>query len=95
MKENKHKLVITDQEATPVEVRPDGSLTRRQYLSTKHEHDEEADTIIVTQAIKLAADEGSFTRVIADDTDVYILLLHHYHEQGLTSPFTNQRQDRH
>ena len=40
-------------------------------MSTKYQ---KADTTIVTQAIKLAANEGSFTRVIADDTDVYILL---------------------
>ena len=67
MKESSHKLVITDQESIPTKVRPDGSLSLRQDLSTNRE----AETIIFQQAIKLATDEGSFTRVIADDRCVY------------------------
>ena len=48
----------------------------------------EADVIIVQavqQAIMLA-DEGRSIRLLADDTDVYALLLHLYQKPGLWSP---------
>ena len=51
-------------------------------MATTHE---EADNIIVQQAINLATDEQRNVRVVADDTDVFVLLLHHYQEQGLTT----------
>ena len=47
---------------------------------------EEADTIIVAQAIYAAKIEGKHVVVVADDTDVYILLLYHYHAESLKIP---------
>lgn len=68
----KHKLVITSQDGTPVQLGPGGVPIQRHDMATSHE---EADVIIVQQAIMLA-DEGRSIRVLADDTDVYVLLLH-------------------
>ncbi len=39
---------------------------------------EEADAIIVAQAIYAAKEEGKHVVIVADDTDVYILPLYHY-----------------
>ncbi|KAJ8018705.1 hypothetical protein HOLleu_43161 [Holothuria leucospilota] len=78
----KHKLVITGEDETPVEINPGGIVIQRRDMSTTHE---EADNIIVQQAIKFAADEQKTVRVLADDTDVFILLLHHYQQQALTT----------
>ncbi|KAG0722785.1 hypothetical protein GWK47_005844 [Chionoecetes opilio] len=47
------------------------------------QNDEEADNIIVQQATKLAVDEQRNVRVLADDTNVFVLLLHHYQQQAL------------
>ena len=44
---------------------------------------EEAGNIIVQQAIRIAANEKRYVRVLVDDTDVYVLLLHHYLHDGL------------
>lgn len=77
------RLVITGQEATPIEIAPGGTVIRRQDLKTTHE---EADTIIVAQAIYAAKEEGKQVIVVSDDTDVYILLLYHYYAESLTVP---------
>lgn len=52
-------------------------------MTTTHE---EADNIIVAQAIYAAKEEGKHVVVVADDTDVYILLLYHYRAELLTLP---------
>ncbi len=62
-------------------------VIRREDLKTTHE---EADVIIVAQAIYAAKDEGKRVVVVADDTDVYILLLHHYHSESLKIPMKLQ-----
>ena len=81
------RLIITGQEDTPVEIAPDGVVIRREDLKTIHE---EADTIIVAQAIYAAKIEGKHVVLVADDTDVYILLLHHYHAEYLKIPMKLQ-----
>ena len=53
----------------------------REDISTSHE---EADCIIVQQAM-MASEYQQGVSVIADDTDVFILLIHHYLEQQLTN----------
>lgn len=75
-----HKLVITGQDKTPVEISVGGVIIHRHDIVTTHE---EADNIIVQQAIRVARDEQRPVTVLADDTDVYTLLLYHYLEQGL------------
>ncbi|KAF3842712.1 hypothetical protein F7725_001561 [Dissostichus mawsoni] len=43
---------------------------------------EEADTIIVQQVLACAREAHQIS-VVSDDTDVFVLLLHHYHQAGL------------
>lgn len=83
----KSRLVITGQEYTPIEISPNGVVIRREDLKTTHE---EADTIIVAQAIYAAKEERKNVVVVADDTDVYILLLYYYHAESLTIPMKLQ-----
>lgn len=80
------RLIITGQEDTPIEIAPDGVVIRREDLKTTHE---EADTIIVAQAISAAKDERKHVVIVADDTDMYILL-YHYHTEALTIPMKLQ-----
>ncbi|KAL7381542.1 hypothetical protein ABVT39_007554 [Epinephelus coioides] len=50
-------------------------------------HQEEADTIIVQQVL-VCAEEAHQISVVWDDTDVFVLLLHHYQQAGLDLPLT-------
>ena len=76
-----HKLVITGQDPCPVEIFH-GICIQRHDLSTNHE---EADVIVASQAIYAAEVEKKTVGVMADDTDIYILLLFHFMKQHLTS----------
>lgn len=78
-----NRLIITGQEHTPIEVTPGGVVIRRADLRTTHE---EADVIMVAQAIYAAKEERKNVVIVADDTDVYILLLYHYQAESLTVP---------
>ena len=70
-----NKLVITGSEKSPKEI-CQGIVLTRQDIATSHE---EADNIIVQQAIMCARTQREdAVAVIADDTDVFILLLYHY-----------------
>lgn len=75
------KLVITGSNNTPIEIKH-GVVIQREDMSTSHE---EADCIIVQQAIMAATEHQQAVSVVADDNDVFILLMHHYFEQQLTS----------
>ena len=50
-------------------------------------HAKEADIIIVQQVLKCVGEAQSIS-VISDDTDVFVLLLHHYQMAGLEVPLT-------
>ncbi len=80
-------LIITGQEDTPIEIAPDGVIIRREDKKTTHE---EADAIIVAQAISAAKEERKYVAVVADDTDVYIILLYHYLGESLNMPMKLQ-----
>ena len=80
-----HKLLLTGQEKT-VEISK-GIVIERRDLYTNHE---EADSIIVQQAFMAASEGASGVTVVADDTDVWTLLLHHYLEQNLNIPIIMQ-----
>ena len=71
------RLIITGQEPTR------GVVIRREVIKTTHE---EADAIIVAQAIYAAKEENKHVVVVADDTDLYILLLYHYQAESLKTP---------
>ena len=76
-----HKLVITASDNTPTEIHK-GAVYLRRDMATSHE---EADNIIAQQAIMWAKQQPGAVSVIADDTDVSVLLIHHYQNEGLTS----------
>ena len=65
---------------TPVQI-SHGVVIYREDTSISHE---EADGIIGQQAM-VASEYQQGVSVIADDTDVFILLIHHYLEQQLTN----------
>ena len=67
-------LVIAGHEDTPIQfIR--GSVIRDQGLTSSHE---EADTIIAQHAI-FSCKAGETVYVIADDTDIFVLLTHFYY----------------
>ena len=75
-----HKFVIIGQEKTPVEIRNGGLIIHRRDMDTTHE---EADIIIVQQMLMIAKEKPTGITVLSDDTDVFMLLLHYYLEDGL------------
>ncbi len=74
------QLVVTGTEPTPVEI-CDGSIKERPDIRTTHE---EADVIIIQQVVHLAKSGKNSIRVVADDTDVFVLLLYYYNMEQLT-----------
>jgi hypothetical protein len=80
----KKRLVITGAEPIPIEV-TNGQILARTDLKTTHE---EADVIMVNQMLHLAHSRSNPIRVICDDTDVFILLVHFYASQDLSCNLT-------
>ena len=72
--------MITGPDPTPVQI-CDGQLAERNEFRTTHE---EADVVIIQQAVHLATTGINSIRVVADDTDVFVLLLYYYTTQQLT-----------
>ena len=77
-----HKLMITAQEKSPTEISC-GVVIQRHDIATTHE---KADSIIVQQAVQVAVNEQKYVTILADDTDVYALIIHYYLQEGLQSP---------
>ena len=74
-------LVIAGHEDTPIQfIR--GSVIRDQGLTSSHE---EADTIIAQHAI-FSCKAGETVHVIADDTDIFVLLTHFYYVEKCAHP---------
>ena len=75
LSENKisHHGYTQNNKLTPVQI-SHGVVIYREDISTSHE---EADCIIVQQAM-MASEYQQGVSVIADDTYVFILLIHHY-----------------
>ena len=67
------KLVVIAQDPFPFEI-CNGVVLQRVELRTTRE---EADVTIVKQVVKLAEDGVSSIKVIRDDTDVFVLLIHY------------------
>ena len=78
---NGKTLVITGNDPIPVELSEE-YVKKRRDLETNQE---EADTIIVQQSVYLAKSGLQNIHIVADDTDVFVLLIHFYIEQQLTS----------
>ena len=75
------KLVITGPDPVP-HVMEAGAHTRRQDLSVTHE---EADVIIANHVVHIARQTPSIIHVVCDDTDVFVLLVHFYSSENLSS----------
>ena len=71
------KLMITGNNPVPTEIKS-GVITKRNDLEVTHD---EADTIVINQCapVHVAA-----MLVIADDTDVFVLLCHYVHHGSIT-----------
>ena len=70
-----HRLVVTGSLPTPVELHKGVSIMRHDMRTNQ----EEADTILVQQVAFVQSNESL---VVADDTDVFVMLLHFsYHKQ--------------
>ena len=78
--QNGKLLVVTGADPIPMEI-CNGNIRERADLRTTHE---EADVIIIQQAVHSANSGKNSIRVIADDTDVFILLIHFYKINQLT-----------
>ena len=80
---NQTKLVITGKDPTPVQVWINGTV-QRQDLRTHHE---EADAIIIHHLVHIAsaASDDAHIKVICDDTDVFVLLIHFYIKEKMTA----------
>ena len=67
----------------PIEISTGRVAISREDLATSHE---EADSIIVKQVLSCAAEnEQNVITVVADDTDVFVLLLHYHHMANLNN----------
>ena len=75
------KLVITSQSECPVQ----GHLGIKTLCHGMSTINEEADVIIPQQVITAIEEGATYVKVISDDTDVFILLLHFYIEQSLST----------
>ena len=76
-----HKLVVTGADPVPIEISEGGVVISRADLATSHEA---ANNIIVQQVLSCAAEKAeSKIIVVADDTDVFVPLLHYHHMANL------------
>ena len=75
-----HKLVVTGRDPVPVEI-SHGMIIRREDLRNAHEV---ADVIIIHQMLSIVESSTNDTNisVTSDDTDVFILLVQFYHDDG-------------
>ena len=78
-----NRLIVTGPDPTPFEICK-GLVIQRGDLQNTHE---EADVILVNQAVHAAKNEVSGVKVIADDTDIFVLLLHFYLQENLSCDF--------
>ena len=74
------KLVVTEQDPVPFEINK-GMIIQRSDLRTTHE---EADVIIIQQLLSVVGLGVKSVKIICDDTDVFVLLVHYYIQENLT-----------
>ena len=77
-----HKLVVAGENESPIEIHKSVTIERVD-LKTAHE---EADNILAHQMVAAAQENQKGISVVPDDTDVFVLLLHHYKAQNLSFP---------
>lgn len=74
-----HLLVVSGEDEVPTRVFKGRKLPQFE-LASQHE---EADNRLTKQAMFIGQDPHARVSVVADDTDVFVLLLHHYAAQNL------------
>ena len=79
------KLIVNGHNPTPMEISAGGLVIFRHDLQNFHE---EEDEIIVAHVIYAATVESKHVQVVADDTDIYIMLLYHYYTNSIETPMT-------
>ena len=79
-RESERKLIVTGLDPIPFEVCR-GNVRDRLDLKNLQE---EADTIIVAQILLMVNEGYRQIQVICEDTDVFVILLHHYRKQQLS-----------
>ena len=79
-RESERKLIVTGLDPIPFEVCR-GNVRDRLDLKNLQE---EADTIIVAQMLSMVNEGYRQIQVICKDTDVFVILLHHYCQQQLS-----------
>ena len=86
LRSTNHKLVVTGQDPVPVEISHGMIIHRADMRNTQ----EEADVIMIHQLLCIidSATEDTNITVISDDTDVFVLLVHFYHERQLACRVT-------
>ena len=74
-----HKLVVTGRDPVPVEI-SHGMTIRREDLRNAHE---EAGDIIIHHVLSIVESSRNYINisVISDDTDVFVLFVHFYHNR--------------
>ena len=85
-----NSLVVTEKIPIPTEV-CNGLQIPRPDLKTMHE---EADVIIPHQVIYMASLGCYSNKVISDDTDVFVLLVHYFAYEKLTSTLLMEPKSR-
>ena len=75
------KLIVTGLDPIPFEVAVDKVRDRPDLTNLQ----EEADTIIVSQILSMIQEGYRRIQVICEDTDVFVLLLHHYDQHDLSN----------
>ena len=68
---------------TPMEISAGGLVIFRQDLQNFHE---KADEYFVARAIYAETGESKHVLVVADGTDIYIMLLYHYYTNSIETP---------
>eukprot|EP00745_Piridium_sociabile_P037812 TRINITY_DN68984_c0_g1_i6.p1 TRINITY_DN68984_c0_g1~~TRINITY_DN68984_c0_g1_i6.p1 ORF type:complete len:1121 (+),score=248.01 TRINITY_DN68984_c0_g1_i6:81-3443(+) len=78
---NSHALVVTGEEPVPTQVHKGQKSARRDIISSL----EEADSMIAQQVVAIGTDPDARVLALADDTDVFVLLLFFYGHCSLNS----------
>ena len=80
-----HKLVLTGRDQVPTEINKSIVISRRDLETSQ----EDASVIIVQQMVAITEKHGGDgIRVLCDDTDVFVLLLHFYSLMKMSCPLT-------
>ena len=81
LENNPNRFVVTTSDQVP-DIIQKGNLEKHNQLWNSFE---EADNIIIHQLCIIVGDGAACVKVVSDDTDVFVLLLHFYHKENFTA----------